>query len=192
MAPTRSASAICRSSSAASTSARSPCPSPAPAPTSSRCSCARAARRSTTCSTAARCGSPTARMPTCWWCTRRPIRRRGPRGISAFIIERGFKGFTHGAEARQARHARLEHQRAGVRGLRGAGGQPARHGKRRRARADERPRLRARGARRRPARPHGRGARCGAALRARAQAVRPADRHLRARAGKARRHVRLA
>ena len=31
-----------------------------------------------------------------------------------------------------------------------------------------------------------------AALRARAQAIRPADRHLRARAGQARRHVRLA
>ena len=47
-----------------------------------------------TCSTAARCGSPTARRPTCWWCTRRPIRRPAQRGISAFIIEKDFKGFT--------------------------------------------------------------------------------------------------
>ena len=31
----------------------------------------------------------------------------GPRGITAFLIEKGLKGFSHGAEARQARHARL-------------------------------------------------------------------------------------
>ena len=39
----------------------------------------------------------------------------GSRGISAFIIEKDFKGFHAGAKARQARHARLEHQRTGVR-----------------------------------------------------------------------------
>ena len=44
----------------------------------------------------------------------------GPKGITAFIVEKGMTGFTHGAEARQARHARLGHLRAGVRGLRGA------------------------------------------------------------------------
>ena len=33
----------------------------------------------------------------------------GPRGMTAFIIEKGIKGFSHGAEARQARHARLQH-----------------------------------------------------------------------------------
>ena len=49
----------------------------------------------------------------------------GPRGITAFIIEKGMKGFSTAPEARQARHARLRHLRAGVRGLRGAGGERA-------------------------------------------------------------------
>ncbi len=31
--------------------------------------------------------------PTCWWCTPRPTPRAGPRGITAFIIEKGFQGF---------------------------------------------------------------------------------------------------
>ena len=53
----------------------------------------------------------------------------GPRGITAFLIEKGMKGFSHRAEARQARHARLQHLRAGVRGLRGAGGERARRRK---------------------------------------------------------------
>ena len=39
----------------------------------------------------------------------------GARGITAFIIERGMKGFSHGREARQARHARLGHERAYLR-----------------------------------------------------------------------------
>ena len=33
----------------------------------------------------------------------------GPRGITAFLIERGFPGFSHAPETRQARHARLQH-----------------------------------------------------------------------------------
>ena len=66
----------------------------------------------------------------------------------------GHEGLLHRAEARQARHARLQHLRAGVRGLRGAGGERAGRGERRREGADERPRLRARGARRRAARHH--------------------------------------
>ena len=53
----------------------------------------------------------------------------GPRGITAFLIEKGFKGFSHRAEARQARHARLRHRRAGVRGLRGAGRERAGRGR---------------------------------------------------------------
>ena len=44
----------------------------------------------------------------------------GPRGVTAFIVEQGMRGFSQRAEARQARHARLRHLRAGVRGLRGA------------------------------------------------------------------------
>ena len=72
----------------------------------------------------------------------------GPRGITAFLIEKGIQGIPTGAEARQARHARLRHLRAGVRGLRGAGGERARRGRRRRERPDVGPRLRARRARR--------------------------------------------
>ena len=41
----------------------------------------------------------------------------GSRGITAFLVEKGFKGFSTGAEARQARHARLQHLRACLRGL---------------------------------------------------------------------------
>ncbi len=54
----------------------------------------------------------------------------GPRGITAFLVEKGIQGFLHRAEARQARHARLQHLRAGVRGLRGAGGERAGRGRR--------------------------------------------------------------
>ena len=43
----------------------------------------------------------------------------GARGITAFLIEKGMPGFRPGAQARQARHARLADRRAGVRGLRG-------------------------------------------------------------------------
>ncbi len=42
-------------------------------------------------------------------------RTAGARGITAFIVEKGFKGFLDRAEARQARHARLRHQRTRVR-----------------------------------------------------------------------------
>ena len=45
-----------------------------------------------TCSTAPRCGSPTGPTPTRWWSTPRPIPRPGPRGITAFLIEKGFAG----------------------------------------------------------------------------------------------------
>jgi isovaleryl-CoA dehydrogenase len=66
---------------------------------------------------------------------------REARGITAFIVEANLPGFSHRAEARQARHARLEHLRAGVRGLRGAGRQRARRPQPGRARAHERARL---------------------------------------------------
>ena len=86
---------------------------------------------------------------------------------------KGLPGFLHGAEAGQARHARLEHLRAGVPRLRSAGGEHSRRHGPRRERADERPRLRARRARRRAAGHHGRLHGRGHPLRARAQAVRP-------------------
>ena len=63
----------------------------------------------------------------------------------------GNEGIFHRAEARQARHARLRYLRAGVPGLRGAGGERARPARRGRENPDERPRLRARGAGRRAA-----------------------------------------
>jgi alkylation response protein AidB-like acyl-CoA dehydrogenase len=50
----------------------------------------------------------------------------GPRGITAFLIEKGMKGFSTAPEARQARHARLRYLRTRLRGLRGAGGERAR------------------------------------------------------------------
>ena len=55
----------------------------------------RAQKRATaTSSTAARCGSPTGRTPTRWWSMRAPIPDVGARGITAFIVEKGFKGFS--------------------------------------------------------------------------------------------------
>ena len=39
----------------------------------------------------------------------------GARGVTAFLVEKGMKGFCDRAEARQARHARQPHRRAGVR-----------------------------------------------------------------------------
>ena len=53
----------------------------------------------------------------------------------------GLQGIHPGAKARQARHARLEHQRIGVRRLRGARRQSRGRGKSRRQRADARPGL---------------------------------------------------
>jgi hypothetical protein len=53
----------------------------------------------------------------------------------------GFQGLQLRPEAGQARHARLGHRRAGVRGLRGAGRECAGPRERRRGRADERARL---------------------------------------------------
>jgi isovaleryl-CoA dehydrogenase len=41
----------------------------------------------------------------------------GSRGITAFIVERDYPGFSPLTQARQARHARLQHLRVGVRGL---------------------------------------------------------------------------
>ncbi len=68
---------------------------------------------------------------------------KNSRGISAFIIEKDFKGFSRGAEARQAGHARIGNRRAGVSGLRSPGGKPDRPAQWRRRGADVRPRLRA-------------------------------------------------
>ena len=114
----------------------------------------------------------------------------GSRGITAFLVEKGFKGFSTAQKLDKLGHARLQHLRTGVRGLRGAGGE--------RAWAvgttacsvlmsglDYERAVLAGG-------PLGIMQACMdvvRALRARAQAVRPADRRVPADAGQARRHV---
>ena len=80
-------------------------------------------------------------------CQDRPHRRRARH--HRLHHREGHEGLRAGAEARQARHARLRHLRTGVHRLRGAGGERAGRGRQRRQRADVRPRLRARGAGRR-------------------------------------------
>jgi isovaleryl-CoA dehydrogenase len=67
---------------------------PAPVPTWSACSCAPQSAATATCSTATRCGSPTGPTPTSTSSTPRPIPAAGSRGITAFIVERGFPGFS--------------------------------------------------------------------------------------------------
>ena len=78
----------------------------------------------------------------------------GVQGHHCLPGREGDEGLLGGAEARQARHARQPHGRAGLRHCRGAGGERAGPARRRRARADERPGLRARGAGGRPAGDH--------------------------------------
>ena len=68
---------------------------------------------------------------------RRPRHHRLPR-------REDVQGFFHRAKTRQARHARLRHQRDRVPGLRGAGRERARRRRQRRQHSDVRPRLRAR------------------------------------------------
>ena len=85
-------------------------------------------------------------------CQDRPHRRRARH--HRLHRRKGLQGFCARAEARQARHARLRHQRTGVHRLRGAGGERAGRGRQRRQHPDVRSRLRARGAGGRPARHH--------------------------------------
>ena len=87
--------------------------------------CAPSARATAISSTATRCGSPTGPMPNVLVVYAKTDVNAGPRGITAFIIESGLQRLQHCAEARQARHARLQHLRAGVPGLRSAGGERA-------------------------------------------------------------------
>ena len=75
--------------------------------------------------------------------------RGRPQGITAFLIEKGMKGFSTAQKLDKLGMRGSQHLRAGVRGLRGAGGERAGRGRRGRAGADERARLRARGAGRR-------------------------------------------
>ena len=96
----------------------------------------RASRTTATCSTATRCGSPTGRTPTRWSSTPRPIPRPGRAASPPSSSRAAFDGLLDRAEARQARHARLQHLRAGVRGLRGAGRERARRAGQGRQRAD--------------------------------------------------------
>ena len=80
----------------------------------------------------------------------------GPRGITAFIVEKGMKGFSTAQKLDKLGMRGSNTCELVFRRLRSAGRERARRGRRRRQGADERPRLRARGARRRAARHHGR------------------------------------
>ena len=144
MAPRRRSANTCRSWSRASMSARSPCREPG-AGSDVVCMRTRADKR----------GDRYVLNGNKMWITNGPEAdtlvvyaktdpEAGPRGITAFLIEKGMQGLLDGPEARQARHARLQHLRAGVRGLRSARRERPRQGRRRRQRADVRPRLRAR------------------------------------------------
>ena len=130
-----------------------------------------------------------AATPTCSWSMPRPIRRPAPRGMTAFLIEKGFKGFTHGQHLDKLGMRgsntyplffdECEVPEENVLGKVGEGVKVLMSG------LDyERAVLS-----RRAARHHGRVHGCGGALHARAQAVRPADRRFPADAGQARRHV---
>ncbi len=113
----------------------------------------------------------------------------GARGMTAFIVEKGFKGFSAGNKLdklgmRGSNTFPLYFDNCEVPEENVLGGEgPGRQG------ADERARLRACGALGRPARHHGGLHGRGAALRARAQAVRPEHRRVPAHAGQAGRHV---
>ena len=130
----------------------------------------------------------------------RPVRRllvvyaktdpgAGPRGITAFLIEKGFKGFRVAQKLDKMGMRGSDHGRTRVRGLRGAGRERAGRRRQGRQRPDERARLRARGAGGGAARHHAGGDGHRDPLRAPAEAVRRADRQVPARAGQARRHV---
>ena len=143
------------------------------------------------CSTAARCGSPTAPRPSTGG-LRQDQRRRPARAASAPSSSRRI--------SRDLRPRRSSTSSAcAARAPASWYSMPARfppktawRGKSGRQRADEGARLRTGGAVRRTARHHGRGPRRGRSLRARAQAIRSGDRHFRTGAGQAGRHVRLA
>ena len=131
----------CRRCARAKRSARWPCRNPAPARTSCRCG-SRAEKRN----------DRYVLNGTKMWITNGPDAgtlvvyaktdpERSSRGITAFIVEKRDAGLFGGAKARQARHARLQHRRTGVRECRGAVRERAARGRPRRRGADVGPRL---------------------------------------------------
>ena len=113
----------------------------------------------------------------------------GPRGITAFLIEKGFKGFSTAQKLdklgmRGSNTCELVFQDCEVPEENVLGDRRPR-----RQRADERTRLRARRSRSRANRDHAGLHGCGDAVPARAPPVRPAHRRIPAHAGQARRHV---
>ena len=136
-----------------------------------------------TCSTATRCGSPTARSPTRWWSTPRPTALPARAASRRSSSRRGFKGFQpaqkldklgmRGSDTSELVFTDCEVPEENVLGAVGNGVNVLM----------QRPRLRARGAGRRSARHHAGLPGRGDALCARPQAVRPADRALPADAG---------
>jgi isovaleryl-CoA dehydrogenase len=141
------------------------------------------------CSTATRCGSPTARTPTCLVVYAKTDPEAGSRGITAFLVEKGFKGFSTaqkldklGMRGSNTCELVFEDCEVPAENVLGEGA--------RRRRADVRARLRARGALRRPGRHHGMPAWMWCALCARAKQFGQPIGDLPADAGQARRHVR--
>ena len=79
-------------------------------------------------STAARCSSPTAARRPSRSSSPRPTGAEGHRGITRLPRREGHARLHRGQDRGQARHPRLRHRGAGVRGLPGAGRAPARRG----------------------------------------------------------------
>lgn len=99
----------------------------------------------------------------------------GPRGITAFLIEKSMPGFSVAQKLRQTRDARIAYRRVGVSGCQSAQRTYIGRSQWWRSRADERIGLRAGCACGGPAGHHGRVHGCGGALYPRAQAVRQGD-----------------
>ena len=104
-------------------------------------------------------GSPTGRRRTRSSSTPRPIPTPARAGITAFIVEKTFPGFSVAQKLDKLGMRGSETGELVFRGLRGAGGERARQGGGGGPRADVRPRLRAHRARRRAARADAGGAR---------------------------------
>ena len=127
-APTSCARSSSRPRSPATTSPASACPRSAPAPTSPRSRPPRARTAATTSSTAARCGSPTARRPTGCACSPTPATGPLHKNKSLICVPMKTKGVQHRPQARQARHALLRHGADLLRGRARAAALPHRRG----------------------------------------------------------------
>ena len=114
---------------------------------------------------------------------------KGPKGISAFVVEKSFPGFQVAQKLDKMGFRGSTTARAGFRGLRRAGREPGRRGEQRRRRGDERARSRARDHRDDRSRDGRARLRPRIGVREDAQAVWARDRRVSDDPGQARRHV---